>query len=634
MNALPLATPGTSHSAKATAPLMIAAIGVVYGDIGTSPLYALKESFSPEHGLALSQANVLGILSLLFWTMTLVVSIKYVAFVLRADNSGEGGILALTALVLRKAPKGSRTRSALVMLGLAGASMFYGDAVITPAISVLSAIEGIEIATPLLHHYIVPITIGVIAGLFVIQSYGTASVGRWFGPIMVLWFLLLAAMGLAHIAANPGVLLALSPTYAIAMFVAHPLLAFGLLGAVFLSVTGAEALYADMGHFGRGPVRVDWFALVMPSLVLNYFGQGALVLADAEAVKNPFYLMVPQEFVLPLVVVATAATVIASQAVISGAYSLTQQAIQLGYAPRMQVEHTSSRQMGQIYMPFVNWALFVSVVMLVLAFHNSSALASAYGIAVSGTMVITTILLIFVARHIWNWGRIRILLLLVPLLAFDAAFFLANATKFTDGGYVPLAIGGVCFFLFVTWKRGRQILFTRLTEHGVALQTMVESLVAHPPQRVPGTAVFMTGTLATCPHALLHNLKHNKVLHERVVFLTIVTHDVPAVPEVDRVQLKKLAEGFYAMEAWYGFKQEPDMEEILGPACERYGLAFDPMDTSFFLSRETVIPSELPGMAKWRDKVFAWMSRNGARATDYFNIPANRVVELGTHVEI
>jgi KUP system potassium uptake protein len=448
------------------------------------------------------------------------------------------------------------------------------------------------------------------------------------------WFIVLAAMGLAHIAGNPGVLAALSPSYAVAMFAAHPRLAFGVLGAVFLAVTGAEALYADMGHFGRGPVRIDWFALVMPALVLNYFGQGALVLADAEAIKNPFYLMVPQEFVLPLVILATAATVIASQAVISGAYSLTRQAIQLGYAPRMQIEHTSSRQIGQIYMPFVNWILFVAVVMLVLAFHSSSALASAYGIAVSGTMVVTTILLIFVARNIWGWSRIRVGLVLVPLLVVDMLFFGANATKFADGGWVPLAIGAACYFLFVTWKRGRQILFTRLTEHGIALQAMVENLVAHPPQRVPGTAVFMTGTLATCPHALLHNLKHNKVLHDRVVFLTIVTHDVPSVPEVDRVQLKKLAEGFYAMEAWYGFKQEPNMEEILGPACKCYGLEFDPMDTSFFLSRETVIPSELPGMAKWRDKVFAWMSRNGARATDYFNIPANRVVELGTHVEI
>jgi KUP system potassium uptake protein len=634
MSAITQAAPGASHSAKATAPLMIAAIGVVYGDIGTSPLYALKESFSPEHGLALSQANVLGILSLLFWTMTLVVSIKYVVFVLRADNSGEGGILALTALVLRKAPEGSRTRSALVMLGLAGAAMFYGDAVITPAISVLSAVEGIEVATPLLKHYIVPITVGVLAGLFVIQSYGTANVGRWFGPITMVWFLVLAGLGIAHIAGNPVVLLALSPTHAIAMFVAHPLPAFGLLGAVFLAVTGAEALYADMGHFGRGPVRIDWFALVMPSLVLNYFGQGALVLADAEAIKNPFYLMVPQEFVLPLVVLATAATVIASQAVISGAYSLTRQAIQLGYAPRMQIEHTSSRQIGQIYMPFVNWALFVSVVMLVLAFHSSSALASAYGIAVSGTMVITTILLIFVASHVWNWGRIRISLLLAPLLLIDAAFFVANAAKFIDGGWVPLLIGGACFFLFVTWKRGRGIMFKRIAEHGISLQAMVDGLVAHPPQRVPGTAVFMTGTLASCPHALLHNLKHNKVLHERVVFLTIVTHDVPVVPDEDRLQMKKLAEGFYSMEAWYGFKEEPDMDEILGPACKCYGLAFDPMDTSFFLSRETVIPSESPGMAKWLDRVFAWMSRNGARATDYFNIPANRVVELGTHVEI
>jgi KUP system potassium uptake protein len=449
-----------------------------------------------------------------------------------------------------------------------------------------------------------------------------------------LWFVVLASIGLVHIAGNPAVLAALSPTHAIAMFVAHPLPAFGLLGAVFLAVTGGEALYEGMGHFGRGPVRFDWFALVMPSLVLNYFGQGALVLADAEAIRNPFYRMVPQEFVLPLVVLATMATVIASQAVITGAFSLTRQAVQLGYVPRLQIEHTSSRQKGQIYMPFVNWALFVAVVVLVFAFHSSSALASAYGIAVSATMVITTILLIFVARLIWKWGIAAISLLLVPLALVDVAFFAANATKFTDGGWVPLGIGGVCFFLFVTWKHGRQVMFARLTEHGIALETIVQGLIAHPPQRVPGTAVFMTGTLNTCPHALLHNLKHNKVLHERVVFLTIVTHDVPVVPAEDRVQLKKIAEGFYTMEAWYGFKEEPDVEEILGPACKRYGLAFDPMDTSFFLSRETVIAGESAGMARWRDRVFAWMSRNGARATDYFNIPANRVVELGTHVEI
>ena len=619
---------------RALAPLVVGAIGVVYGDIGTSPLYALRECFNPEHGIALSAANVLGILSLIFWALTLIVSIKYVAIVMRADNVGEGGILSLLTLALRATRSSPRWRLALISAALFGGSMFYGDSMITPAISVLSAVEGIEIATPLFSHYVLPITVTLITALFVMQSRGAGPLGRLFGPICAMWFIAIGAGGVAQIVKNPSVLEALNPVHAAVFLGANPVKGFFVLGSIFLVLTGAEALYADMGHFGKNPIRMAWFGLVFPALVFNYFGQGALVLGSPEAIKNPFYLMFPDWALIPMVVLATMATVIASQAVISGAFSLTSMAIKMGYVPRMAIEHTSHRQMGQIYIPFVSWTLFICVVSLVLGFKTSSSLANAYGIAVAGTMVATTFVIIFVARRVWGWSHFAVAAVLGPFVVIDLAFFAANTAKIDDGGWVPLVVGVVIYTLLVTWKKGRSLVFRRLAEQGIPLAPFLKALIEHPPQRVEGTAVFMTSNPETVPHALLHNLKHNRVLHERVVFLTIVTQDVPVVPVEDRVQLEAIGDGFYRMEAWYGFKEEPNLAEVLNRCKPRYKLDFDMMDTSFFLSRETVIPSELPGMPQWRDHLFAWMSRNAMRATDYFQIPANRVVELGTHVEI
>ena len=613
---------------------MLAAIGVVYGDIGTSPLYALQVCFDPQHGIVLNEANVLGILSLLFWALTIVVSFKYIVFVLRAGNEGEGGILALLAMALRGTRPHSRVRWLIISCGIAGAAMFYGDAIITPAISVLSAVEGLKVATPSLDHFIVPITILILALLFAIQGYGTARVGSLFGPITLIWFITIGGVGLVHVLDNMAVLQAFNPAYGLRLLAADPQRGFVLLGAVFLAVTGAEALYADMGHFGAGPIRVDWFLLVMPALLLNYFGQGALVLAHPEAIANPFYMMVPAWGVIPLVVIATCATIIASQAVISGAYSLTSQAIKLGYAPRLETEHTSVKRIGQIYMPFVNWLLFFLVVLLVVGFGSSGALASAYGIAVSSTMVATTLLLMIVARRLWHWNLAVVIFLVGAFLVVDLVFLAANATKILDGGWFPLLVGAVCYIIFMTWKRGRVILFDKLAEQGIPLKPFLESLIADAPQRVPGTAIFMTSSVDNVPHALLHNLKHNKVLHQRCIFLKIITHDVPTIAEEDRLHYEKLNEGFFVLEAHYGFKDEPNIIELLDSCRVRYGLGCEMMETSFFLSRETIIPSNLPGMALWRDHLFAWMSRNATRATDYFRLPANRVIELGTHVEI
>jgi KUP system potassium uptake protein len=613
---------------------MLAAVGVVYGDIGTSPLYALQVCFNPQHGIVLNEANVLGILSLLFWALTIVVSLKYIVFVMSASNEGEGGILALLAMALRGTRQGSRIRWLIISCGIAGAAMFYGDAIITPAISVLSAIEGLKVAAPGLGHFVSPLTIIILAALFLIQSYGTARVGNLFGPITLLWFFVIGGIGLVHVLGNPMVLHAINPMYGLRLLAAGPAAGFVLLGSVFLAVTGAEALYADMGHFGSSPIRVDWFGLVMPALLLNYFGQGALVLAHPEAIKNPFYLMVPDWAIIPLVVLATCATVIASQAVISGAFSLTSQAVKLGYAPRLETDHTSNKRFGQIYMPFVNWLLFFLVVLLVVGFKTSSALASAYGIAVSGTMVVTTLLLLIVARRLWHWNLAVVVVVIGTLLSVDVVFLAANATKILDGGWFPLVVGVVCYVIFMTWKRGRVILFERLAEQGIPLRPFIENLLANPPLRVPGNAVFMTSTIDSVPHALLHNLKHNKVLHERSIFLKIMTRDVPTVSEDERLRYEKLAAGFYVLEANYGFKDVPNILEVLESCRLRYGLGCEMMATSFFLSRETIIPSQLPGMALWRDYLFAWMSRNATRATDYFQLPANRVIELGTHVEI
>ena len=626
------------HEVRASHPpvalLALGALGVVFGDIGTSPLYALKECFSPEHGIAPTPENVKGLLSLITWSMAWVIAWKYLGVMMRADNDGEGGILALLALALRGLHREPRTRWFVLTLGIFGASMFYGDSMITPAISVLSAVEGLEIATPVFSQWVIPLTLAILTGLFLIQHHGTASVGALFGPVTAIWFVAIAAAGASRIGDHPDILFALNPLLAISFLAANPLAGFLVLGAVFLALTGGEALYADMGHFGKRPIRIAWFGLVMPALLLNYYGQGAFVLADPAGIRNPFYLMLPSWGVLPMVVLATAATVIASQAVISGAFSITRQAIHLGYIPRLEILHTSDRQIGQVYVPFINWTLFAAVILLVLGFKSSGALANAYGIAVSATMVIECALAMVVARRLWKWSPAVTLGVLGSMLVIDLAFFASNAAKFLSGGWFPLLIGAGCFTLLVTWKRGRMLLMQRMSEEGIPLEPFLDSLAVSPPQVVPGTAVFMTSAPGKVPHAMLHNLKHNKVLHERVVFLTVVTHDVPVVPVEDRVQLKRVRDGFWQVEAWYGFKEHPDITEILDNCRLRYGLGFDPMETSFFLSRETIVAGKRHGMAPWRDHLFAWMSRNATRATDFFNIPINRVVELGTHVDI
>ncbi len=627
--------PAAAEHRNATTALVFGAIGVVFGDIGTSPLYALQTAFSPEHGIPLLPDNVMGILSLIVWSMAWVITLKYLFVMMRADNNGEGGILALLALALRETRRFPRLRWTIIGIGIFGAAMFYGDSMITPAITVLSAVEGLEVATPAVSHFVVPVALGVLAFLFFIQSHGTAKVGAFFGPVMVLWFLAIGAIGAWQLAGNPAVLDALKPAYAVRFMLQYPLLGFLVLGAVFLTLTGGEALYADMGHFGRKPIRIAWLCLVFPALLLNYFGQAAFVLANPAGIQNPFYRMIPEWALYPMVVLATCAAVIASQAVISGAFSVTRQAIQLGYIPRLEVLHTSERSIGQIYVPFVNWTLFVAVVLLVIGFQSATRLGNAYGIAVSATMVIECLLAMVVARLIWKWSALSVGVVIGSMLAVDLVFLASNAAKFLSGGWFPLLIGSAVFTLLMTWKRGRLLIFRRLSEQGIPLKPFLEGLNAHPPQKVSGTAIFMTSNPDTVPHALLHNLKHNKVLHEQTVFLTIVSHDVPFVPAEDRVQFERLVNGFYKLAAWYGFKEQPNIDEILNACRVRYGLTFDVMETSFFLSRETVIPtSDTPGMALWRDHVFAWMTRNATRATDFFNIPANRVVELGTHIEI
>jgi len=635
MSAITASAPASSQHHGSTGALVLGAIGVVFGDIGTSPLYALKESFSPEHGIPLTPDNVMGILSLIVWSMVWVITIKYLVVMMRADNNGEGGILALLALALRETQGKPRLKWTVIGIGIFGAAMFYGDSMITPAISVLSAVEGLEIATPVFDKFVIPITLGVLTGLFFIQRHGTGKVGTFFGPVTAVWFFAIGAAGVAQLAKNPVVLYALKPGYAVDFIFAYPLPGFLVLGAVFLALTGGEALYADMGHFGKRAIRIAWLSLVFPSLLLNYFGQAAYVLANPAGIKNPFYLMVPDWALYPMVGLATCATVIASQAVISGAFSVTRQAIQLGYVPRLKLLHTSEESIGQIFVPFVNWSLFIAVCVLVLWFQSSSKLANAYGIAVAATMVIECVLAMVVARLIWKWKMWMVALVIGSMAVVDAFFLASNAMKFVEGGWFPLLMGSAIFAMLMTWKRGRSLMFRRLTEQGIPLKPFLEGLDSHPPQKVQGTAIFMSSTVDTVPHALLHNLKHNKVLHEQTVFLTIITHDVPRVPREDRVQFERLVNGFYRLEAWYGFTEQPDIDEILAACRVRYGMHFDVMDTSFFLSRETVIPtSEMKGMALWRDHLFAWMSRNATRATDFFNIPPNRVVELGTHIEI
>jgi len=614
-------------------PLVIGAIGVVYGDIGTSPLYTLRQCFAGEHPVELTAANVLGILSIIFWALMIIVTAKYVTLIMRADNRGEGGILALTALVSRGLGNHARSRWWLVGFGIFGAAMFYGDGMITPAISVLGAVEGLEIITPLLHPFIVPGTVIIVLALFAIQKRGTASVGLLFGPVMCVWFVALAVLGLRQIVETPAVLSALNPGYAIAFVATNPLLAFLALGAVVLGVTGTEALYADMGHFGAAPIRRAWLSFVMPALVLNYYGQGALLLANPQAIKNPFYLLAPQWALIPLVVLATCAAVIASQAVISGAFSLTRAAIQMGYCPRLKILHTSDRQIGQIYIPFINWTLLVAVVILVVGFRRSDNLGGAYGIAVTLAMLIDSVLIFVVMRRIWRWGRPVAAAIAMPLFAIDFLFLASNSLKVPEGGWFPLLIGIVVFTLLTTWKRGRALLMERLAEDSMPLDIFIESIGASPPPRVPGTSVFLTSTADRVPHALLHNLKHNKVLHERVLLLTIHTRDIPRVAAADRVRLSELGNAFWRMDAYYGFIEDPDVPQLL-EATGKDGFEFDMMETSFFVSRETLIASVAPGMALWRERVFVSMSKMAVKATDFFHIPTNRVVELGTQVEL
>ncbi|NDP42218.1 MAG: potassium transporter Kup [Aromatoleum sp.] len=610
--------------------LTLAALGVVYGDIGTSPLYALKEVFGgSHHPVPINEANVVGILSLVFWSLMLVVSVKYIGFIMRADNKGEGGIMALMALVLREEHDKSRAR-VLMLMGLFGAALFYGDGMITPAISVLSAVEGLEVATPALKPYVIPVTLAVLALLFFYQKRGTASVGALFGPIMVVWFIVLAALGIAAIAKAPQVLGALSPMPAVAFLGTHPALAFFSLGAVVLAVTGAEALYADMGHFGALPVRLAWSGLVLPALALNYFGQGALLIANPAAIENPFYRLAPEWMLYPLVALSTVATIIASQAVISGAFSLTQQAIQLGYAPRMDVRHTSSHEMGQVFLPNVNRTLFVGVAALVVGFGSSTNLAAAYGIAVTGTMAITTVLAFVVARRMWRWSLPASIALFGVFLSVDVAFFSANVLKIVEGGWFPLAFALVVFLFMSTWKRGRDLLDTRLEADSMPLPDFVQSASLEC-TKVPGTAVFMTSNPAAVPHALLHSMKHYKSLHERVALLTAVTLDVPHVPLAQRVAVEPINAQFYRVKVFFGFMDTPDLPEAL-EWCAEQGLRIDMMDTSFFLGRETLIPKIESDMALWREKLFIAMYRNAGDVAAYFGLPPNRVVELGSQV--
>ncbi|VVD94443.1 potassium transporter Kup [Pandoraea cepalis] len=614
--------------------LMVAAIGVVFGDIGTSPLYALKECFDPQHGIPFTQQAVFGIISLLFWALVIVVSLKYVLFVMRADNRGEGGVLALMALSLRSVRGGTRWASVLMMLGMFGACMFYGDAVITPAISVLSAVEGLEIAAPSLARFVLPITIVILIVLFWMQKSGTAKVGRLFGPVMVIWFVILGVLGVYNIAAAPEIVQAINPYYGIRFIHTHALQAYIVLGSVFLVLTGAEALYADMGHFGIRPIRFAWSLLVFPALTLNYFGQGALLLTTPKAIENPFFLMAPDWALVPLVMVATAATVIASQAVISGAFSLTSQAIQLGYVPRMKILHTSDREIGQIYMPVINWALLLVIIWIVLAFKSSSNLAAAYGIAVTTTMVITTILACVVMVKVWNWNKFLVALIITGFLVVDFAFFGANLIKVEEGGWLPLALGAFLFFMLMTWHKGRQLLRERTAADGIPLAPFLQGLLAHPPHRVAGTAIYLTGGNTQVPVSLLHNLKHNRILHERTIFLTFRTVDVPYVEDLNRIEVQDHSGGLFSVVATFGFNETPDVKEVLNLLEGKTDMHFELMDTSFFLARETVVPTKLPGMSIWRERLFAWMHQNAAKPTDFFSIPANRVVELGTKIEI
>ena len=624
----------TDTKKSSTSTLTLLALGVVYGDIGTSPLYAVKETFNPLHGIPFSTSAVYGGLSAIFWSLMLVVSIKYIAIVLRADNKGEGGVIALTALAAAALRENSRRRAAALVLGIVGAALFYGDAVLTPAISVLSATEGLEVATAAFKPYVVPIAVIVLILLFALQRHGTAIIGTFFGPICALWFLALAAIGIANIYAHPGILSAIDPRHAFGFVTGHGYASLVVLGAVLLAVTGAEALYADMGHFGKKPIRIAWFGLVFPALLLNYFGQGALLISDPSAVINPFFLAAPEWALYPVIALATAATVIASQATISGAFSITKQAIQLGFLPRMTIRHTSDQEIGQIYLPALNWILLLVVLAAVLGFGSSSNLASAYGVAVIGTMLVTTCLALVVAVKVWHYPVALCVTVAALFLVIDGAFFFASLLKVADGGWFPLLLGTAVMVIMLTWRRGRAILLEHVRSSSAPLDSVLESLRLNPPQRVAGTAVFMTAAPEATPHAFLHNLAHNKVLHERVVFLSVSVSDVPHVAVSDRLNLESLGNNCWRVMVYFGFKAATDVPAAL-LLCHERGLTFDLLETSFFLSREAVVatPNGL-GMALWRERLFSTMARNATSAVEYFNIPSNRVIELGTRIEI
>ncbi|GLQ50402.1 putative potassium transport system protein kup [Dyella flava] len=622
-----------SEARKRMATLALGAIGVVYGDIGTSPLYTLQTTLSYE-GKTPHADSIFGVLSLIFWAQIIVVSLKYVVFIMRADNKGEGGIMALMALALRGVRGSARMRWLLAIIGIFGAALFYGDGVITPAISVLSAVEGVKVAAPGLGHWVMPVSAVILFFLFALQKHGTDRVGKLFGPVMVVWFIVIAVIGVQNIVQNPSILRALSPHYGLEFFMHHGWSAFVALGGVVLALTGAEALYADMGHFGKRPIQLAWFSFILPALVLNYFGQGALLLRDPSAIDNPFFKAVPSMFLYPMIGLATMATVIASQAVISGAFSMTREAMSLGYSLRMPIVHTSREMSGQIFVPWVNSFLLVMVLVAVVGFGSSDALSAAYGIAVTGTMSITTILALFVARHQWGWRLPWLIVVGACLLIIDLSFFSANLLKVEAGGWFPLVLGLGVFIVMTTWRRGRELVVREIKQGGLALMPFIENIIEHPPLRVPGTAVFLTANQNAVPHALLHNLKHNKVLHERNVMLTVDILETPVAEAEERIRLVPMDGDFYGLELRFGFAEDPNIPLALSK-CAKSGLPFDLMDTTFFLSRENVVADKRrPGMALWRDRLFAFMSRNALPATAFFQIPGNRLIELGTQVEI
>ena len=620
---------------KAALPVItLAALGVVFGDIGTSPLYALRQCFLTAH-LAITNATVLGILSLIFWCMMLSISFKYVTIIMRADNNGEGGIMSLLALNLRTNRIAEQKKIYLIALGFIGASLFFGDGIITPAISVLSAIEGISIATPMLNHWLEPLSIGILAGLFLVQRHGTATMGKFFGPLTLLWFLSIGALGVWSISQTPFVLSMISPHWAFNFVVEQPYVAFLTMGAVILTMTGGEAIYADMGHFGRLPIRLAWFIVVLPCLLLNYAGQGALLLRNPDAIANPFYMLVPEWALFPMIGLATAAAVIASQAVITGVFSMVNQAIQLRYLPRLTVRHTSDVEQGQIYIPFINWVLFISVVILILLFKNSANLASAYGVAVTMTMLCGTILITVLAYGVWRWPLWKIILFATPFLILDFIFVASTSLKIISGGWVPIMIGAVLFTILMTWKDGRELVFNRLQRDSIPIDLFIKSVNSGSETKfVPGDAIFLTGTPNIVPHAMLHNIKHNKVLHERNIIVTVITKDIPYVGQEDRVAVEKLDDRFYRITIYYGFKDKPSITPALKQAYDELDFAFDFMQVSFFISRERIIHTVGDGMAPWREKLFISLQRNTSPVSDFYQIPTNRVVELGSQIEI